>query len=250
MPIYEKSTRDLMYDMVKDLGVKSGDLIERKTIVDWFKKNYPKIKTGTVTAHIIMMTTNAPSRLHHTRQANLFFQVDSSHFELYDAARHPKPITKEDSDEDDTESVESIGAQPSTDAQFAYERDLQNFFARNLSLIEPGLEIYSEDDAHGLEFPVGGRFIDILAIDRNKNFVVVELKVSRGYDRVVGQILRYISWVRENLADTEQQVRGIIIARKVSPDLLLACKEIEHVDLQEYELSVELKKIDKSKAIE
>jgi len=80
-------------------------------------------------------------------------------------------------------------------------------------------------------------------LDNDNNYVVVELKVSRGYDRVVGQILRYMAWIRKNQADKGQIVRGIIIAREISEDLLLACSEIPNIDLYEYQLSVSLKKV-------
>ena len=67
---------------------------------------------------------------------------------------------------------------------------------------------------------MGNRFIDILALDKDNNYVVIELKVSRGYDRVVGQILRYMGWLRKNQAESGQLVRGIIVAREISDDLL------------------------------
>jgi RecB family endonuclease NucS len=38
----------------------------------------------------------------------------------------------------------------------------------------------------------GGRRIDILAIDAQGRYVVLELKVSMGFDKVVGQLLRYL----------------------------------------------------------
>ena len=126
--------------------------------------------------------------------------------------------------------------------EFAYEKDLQNFLAKNLSLIEHGLSLYKDDDITGIEFPVGSRFIDILATDTNNNYVVIELKVSRGYDRVVGQILRYMAWIRKNHAEENQKVRGIIIARKITNDLLLACSEANHIELYEYNLSITLNK--------
>ncbi len=119
------------------------------------------------------------------------------------------------------------------------------FLAKNLNLIENGLTLYSEEGINGLEFPVGNRAIDILAIDKSKNYVVIELKVSRGYDRVVGQILRYMAWIRKYNADKNQKVRGIIIAREITEDLILACSETQSVDLFEYSLSVSLKKVEK-----
>lgn len=113
-------------------------------------------------------------------------------------------------------------------------------------MIEPGLILYRDEGISGIEFPVGNRAIDILALDTNKNYVIVELKVSRGYDRVVGQILRYMAWIRKYQAEVNQKVRGIIIAREITEDLILACSETQNVELFEYSLSVSLKKIEKS----
>jgi len=70
---------------------------------------------------------------------------------------------------------------------------------------------------------------------------VIELKVSRGYDRVVGQLMRYMAWIRKNQAEAGQQVRGIIVAREISEDLWLACSLLADVKLLEYELSLKLK---------
>jgi len=103
--------------------------------------------------------------------------------------------------------------------------------------------LYEEEGISGVEFPVGGRFIDILAKDRQNNYVVIELKVSKGYDRVVGQLLRYMAWIETNQAEPTQRVRGIIIAREISYDLRLAASKVADVELYEYDLSVSLKKI-------
>ena len=67
---------------------------------------------------------------------------------------------------------------------------------------------------------------------------MIELKVSQGYDRAVGQLLRYLGWVEENLAEPPQSVRGMIVAREISEDLSLACRSVPNVELYEYELSV------------
>jgi RecB family endonuclease NucS len=98
-----------------------------------------------------------------------------------------------------------------------------------------------------VEFPAGGRFIDILAIDKRNNYVVIELKVSRGYDRVVCQLLRHMAWVERHQADEGQSVRGIIIAKEIADDLKLATSRVSDIDLFEYELSVSLKKINSQK---
>jgi hypothetical protein len=65
MPIYEKSTRLLFRDLIKDLGIQKGQIIERSKIYSWFKQKYPLLKKGTISAHIILFSTNARSRIHH-----------------------------------------------------------------------------------------------------------------------------------------------------------------------------------------
>ena len=91
-----------------------------------------------------------------------------------------------------------------------------------------------------MEYEVKGRFIDILAVDKNKNFVVIELKVSKSYDRVIGQLLRYKNWIQKELTNEGQIVRGIIIANEISEDLVIACMGQPNIKLYEYELSVKL----------
>ena len=128
--------------------------------------------------------------------------------------------------------------------EFAYEKDLQNFLAKNLDQIEPGLKLYEDGEGvNGVEFPVGNRFIDLLAVDIENNYVVIELKVSKGYDKVIGQLLRYIGWIEKHQAEGDQTVRGIIIAKEISEDLQLATLRTPGIRLYEYDLSVSLRKI-------
>ena len=63
------------------------------------------------------------------------------------------------------------------------------------------------------------------------------------YDRVLGQLRRYMGWINKNHAEPEQMVRGIIVAREISEDLVLACFGVPNVELFEYEMSVTVKKV-------
>lgn len=247
MAIYNKPVRFLMKDMVNAFGLQSGQSFVRQQAIDWFIQHYPKIKKGTITAHLIRLSVNAPSRLHYTPKPgedDLFFQINSNHFRLYDAKQDPLPIhvaTSGTALQQSEVQEEEIDLGIST--EFAYESDLRDYLAKNLQVIEPGLRLYEEEGITGIEFPVGGRFIDILASDLNGDFVVIELKVSRGYDRVIGQLLRYMAWIQKNQAESGQKVRGIIVAREISEDLMLACSLMPNVELFEYELSLSLKPV-------
>jgi len=241
MAIYNKSTRTLMRQMVTEMPIAAGQVITKEAVRNWFATHYPKIKEGTVAAHLIRLSTNAPSRLHYSAKPaedDVFFQLDGSHFRLYDPATDPPPIQRSSQTEPPTEAIDEPDV-----SSFAYESDLRNFLSKNLHVLEHGLRLYEEEGITGEEFPAGGRFIDILALDAKGAYVVIELKVSRGYDRVVGQLRRYMGWIAKNHADPGQAVRGIIVAREISEDLVLACSGFLDVELFEYQMSVTVKRI-------
>lgn len=104
------------------------------------------------------------------------------------------------------------------------------------------MKIFDDGNVEGIEYPVGGRYIDILAVDSNESFVVIELKVSRGYDRVIGQLLRYMAWVINHLSNG-RVVRGIIVASEITDDLRMAASLVSNVSLIEYEIEFRLNKI-------
>ena len=173
------------------------------------------------------MSINNPARKHHPSVKpgsghDLFFKLGPNRYRLRNPETDGQPLYKADLEKDGGDAVSSLEqTEADTDeggSEFAYERDLQNYLAKNLHRIEPGLRVYEDDDISGLEFPAGGRYIDILAVDAQGSFVVVELKVSRGYDRVIGQLLRYMSWVEQNM-ETSKPVRGIIVAKEITDDL-------------------------------
>ena len=150
-----------------------------------------------------------------------------------------KGVAETDDFAEETTEEDGLGSR-----KFAFERDLQNYLVQNLGLLEPGLKLYEDEDGEftGVEFPAGQRYIDILAVGTDGAYVVIETKVSRAYDRVVGQILRYMGWLKENLA-SEASVRRIVVASEISEDLILATSSVENIRLVEYEISFSLKSV-------
>ena len=141
---------------------------------------------------------------------------------------------------DDEEDAEILA----DEEKFAYEDDLRRYLARNLSVIEKGLKLFeTEDHKTGEEFVIPGtsRRIDILATDNQNNFVVIELKVSRGYEKVVGQALYYQSMIRTHFK--QNKVRVVVVAREISSELKVATDFLTDIELFEYQLSFTLNRI-------
>ena len=95
MAIYSRPVRALMKDMANELAPTPESVFSKQQAVSWFAKHYPKIKTGTVTAHLIRLSTNATSRTHYSTkpgQDDVFYQLDRSRFRLYQPTQDPQPI--------------------------------------------------------------------------------------------------------------------------------------------------------------
>lgn len=111
------------------------------------------------------------------------------------------------------------------------ERNLGNFVVQQLDAIETGLCLISR------EVPTPAGRLDLLCQDALGNYVVVELKKSRGTDQVIGQILRYMGWVKEKYPTVN--VRGIVIVGKIDETLRYALKAAPSIEAKEFKLSIQ-----------
>jgi hypothetical protein len=128
-------------------------------------------------------------------------------------------------------------------SQFALEAHLEEFIDKNWKHINFGVDLvkYEADEQSGRQFPAGAWSIDFLCLDKaNGDFVIIELKRGKSSDAVVGQVLRYIGWVDENLAKPEQNVRGIVIAQEVDDALKYAVKGLSNVSVLTYSVDFKL----------
>jgi RecB family endonuclease NucS len=98
----------------------------------------------------------------------------------------------------------------------------------------------------GIDYPTNIGSIDILAIDKHGDFVVVELKIERSDEQVSGQVLGHMNWVHRYLAGGKGKgVRGYVIGSHLSDSVRYALANREDIALKEYELSIVLKDIAK-----
>ena len=129
-------------------------------------------------------------------------------------------------------------------ATFALEAHLEEFLVKNWdqTLLGRDYTIYSEDgELVGQQYPTDAGIIDILAVSRDgKRLLVVELKRGRASDVVVGQTLRYMGFVGEQLASEGQSVEGIIIGLEDDPRLQWALRPVPSIKFYRYRIDFQL----------
>ncbi len=123
------------------------------------------------------------------------------------------------------------GQEDDEDQHFASEANLRDYLTKNPGRIEAGLQLYTSEGQSGVEYGIDGGFIDLLLVDREKRFVVIELKVGRGRNRTVGQLLYYMGWVDKHLGKVP--CRAMIIAKEISDDLKIAVQRVLDVSLHQ-----------------
>lgn len=130
------------------------------------------------------------------------------------------------------------------------ESHLEQYIVRNFDTFFPGWSIYAPNlDAKTSDITsksVGVRYrttageIDILCVDSEDNFLVIELKRNKAPDKVVAQTDRYMAWVQENLAQTNQRVRGLIIAKSLDKHLAYILSQRQNIDFWAYSWHLQL----------
>ncbi|MGH7747759.1 MAG: endonuclease NucS domain-containing protein, partial [Candidatus Dormibacteria bacterium] len=223
-------------------------------------------KETTAGAHLVSMAVNNPSRVHFgmnkracaaTRPEYDVLFRSGKDFERYDPERHGRwEIAKAADGKFKVRLVEEgtggdpLGLAPEPDVEavgtsttFAAESHLRDYLAKHLDQVEVGLTLHQGPDGDvGIEFSTAIGVIDLLAIDKSGGFVVIELKVGKSPDSVVGQVLRYRTWVRKHLAK-EAAVRAVIVAEAVTDKIRYAIDGLDGIDLLEYEIQFLVRRV-------
>lgn len=174
------------------------------------------------------------------------YLVDSMFSLLMHGAESPLVITVAKPDgRVPPDNSEEVGPLPMQDERllFPMERFLQEFIVSNWQKTALGhaLNLHSEDGEEATEYPTDVGRIDILARDKKDDaWVVIELKKERDSDRVVGQLLRYMGWVKRHKATNGQDVRGIIITNVPDERIQYAVSVTQGIAFYTYRVSFDL----------
>ena len=130
---------------------------------------------------------------------------------------------------------------------FALERHLEDFLVANWTQTPLAAEykiLEGEEGMIGQQYQTDTGPIDILAVSHdNKELLVIELKKGRASDAVVGQIQRYMGFVKQELAEEHQLVRGMIIALEDDLKIKRALSVASNIDFYRYKVSFDLEQV-------
>ena len=128
-------------------------------------------------------------------------------------------------------------------SMFALERHLEDFLVENWNNTElsKNYNIYEDDEVFGQQFQTDTGPIDILAISKDKKeLLVIELKKGKASDTVVGQIQRYMGYIKNEFLEEGQTVKGVIIALEDSIKIQRALSVTKDIEFYRYKVNFEL----------
>jgi hypothetical protein len=126
---------------------------------------------------------------------------------------------------------------------FYMEKELENFIINNWDSTELGKRyslIIEEGELLSQQYKTDIGPIDILVKDKKTgSYVVIELKRNQTSDDTVGQLARYMGWVKEHMKD--ENVKGVIIAGEYDKKLDYARKMVSNTDVFLYQVDFKLR---------
>jgi hypothetical protein len=246
--LYERPVRELLADTVAQLDQPSRPA----DCVDWFASHYPAVKASTVRMHVTGYTANDRNRRHFAnprRRPAVLFKRSDDLLEPYDQTVHGSfDEFGEARDSSAAVAEQHMRAtdrlqEPSSEAamEFLLESYLEDFLATNWPLIDWGrpLKIFGDGAEHQFSTPVGR--LDFLCEDTASGaLVAIELKRGRPTDQVVGQLARYMGWLRQHVATANQRVDGVIVAHDIDPKLQYAATAVPGTTVMAYDIAFRL----------
>lgn len=167
---------------------------------------------------------------------NKIFDISYSSFYKMDNLDYPEDYNEfERFREEKLESY--IDSYKTEDSPFLYisEKDLENFLRKNLFKIEDGLEFISAQEE------IKDGVIDILAKDKSRTYVLIELKINKDDTRVIWQSLYYPEEFKKERKVSN--VRMMVVSPRLNDSIYSVLKDLKNVEYFEYELILDKEKI-------
>lgn len=254
--------RPYVWQMIKEAVDNLNGRATYSEIKQYINSKWDNVNEATINAQLIVLSVNQSARIHYPEnkkprisntQYDILYSTGRGQVVKYNPEEHgiweifqnefDAPCIRKVISDVESETEEQV-EQEIGSFIFPIEANLRDFLILNLHTVkDTKLKLYIDENGRdGKEYPTEVGPIDILTIDEKGNFIVFELKLLRGADKALGQLLRYMGWVKENLAK-DKEVKGVIVANKMDKKIKYAVKATTNVTLYEYEMKFELSKL-------
>ena len=234
-------------DALRQAVTELGRVVSTREIIDCIYRNYPNRpwKESTIRAHVIGCSVNHSSSHHYPSFPKFLFTVRGGRVRLYNPKtdgrwivndKGARLISAEGLEEKEISEEEYL----TEEATISLEKDLENFLLAKLNVLEEGLRLYKGET--GRQFQVQSGRIDILAQDKDNNFVVLELKAGTATDAALAQILSYMADITREVS-MGKPVRGIIVAYDFAQRLMAATSLLPTIKLMKYKVNFEFEEV-------
>lgn len=127
---------------------------------------------------------------------------------------------------------------------FYLEKYLENFLFTNWESTELGKKyeiIVENGEPVSLQYKTDIGRIDLLVKDKTSgDYLIIELKRAQTSDDTIGQVTRYMGWVKKNLAGNNK-VRGLIIAESFDEKIRYSLETVKDIKFMSYNIQFKLK---------
>lgn len=210
--------------MIEEVRNELPEVFLPRDVIRKVKAKYPQVPDATIRTDVFGLTPNHSSSKHYSQRRKMFYYLGSGRFRNLGETEAETITTVAENEEDVDRSF-----------TFSLESDLEDHLVGNLEQIEEDLRLYEEDgERTGKQYVTDVGRIDILAVDKSGDYVVIELK-REASDKSCGQLLRYMGWVKRHIAGN-RNVKGIIITRRADDELKYAASAVGNVKIKEYEV--------------
>lgn len=225
-------------------------------IKEYIWRRHKDIKERTINCQIIICCVNQKSRVYYppnrkprecSEKYDFLYNLGNGKVTIFDPDKHGSwSIIEENARlkvvKNDFHAVPVIGTNRIIEKEQVRAVSevvpvMRDMVVTNLALLKQDLKLYQDISGRmGIEYPTEVGIVDILAIDGEGYFTVVEI-ADPFTPEVLTRMLGCMGWLRKHLA-LGQEVRGIVLTNQVENNMLMSAAAIPQIEICQLQVSV------------